>query len=77
MIVVCHFTPVIRHDYRIGVPGPGFWMERLNTDAASYGGGNQGNAGGVEAEAVPAHGHPYSLRLTLPPFAAVVLEQRH
>jgi 1,4-alpha-glucan branching enzyme len=76
VIVVCHFTPVVRRGYRIGVPAGGFWEERLNTDAERYGGTNQGNAGGIEAEAQPAHGHPFSLRLTLPPFAAVVLEQR-
>ena len=76
VVVVCHFTPVVRRDYRLGVPTAGFWEERLNTDAAQYGGSNQGNSGGVEAEPQPWHGHPYSLRLTLPPFAAVVIQQR-
>ena len=77
VVVVCHFTPVVRRDYRIGVPAGGFWEERLNTDAERYGGSNQGNAGGIRAEPEPAHGHPFSLRMTLPPFAAVVLQQRN
>jgi 1,4-alpha-glucan branching enzyme len=73
VVVACNFTPVVRAGYRIGVPRPGFYRELLNTDAAVYGGSNVGNAGGVEAEPVAAHGHPCSLALTLPPLAAVFL----
>ncbi len=72
--IVCNFTPVTRPHYRIGVPEGGFYRERLNSDAASYGGANIGNEGGVEAAAEPMHGRPFSLALKLPPFATVVLE---
>ncbi|GGG35801.1 1,4-alpha-glucan branching enzyme GlgB 1 [Caldovatus sediminis] len=72
-LVVCNFTPVPRHGYRVGVPRGGGWREALNTDAAAYGGTNVGNAGHVGAEAVPMHGFAHSLPLTLPPLAAVVL----
>ncbi len=74
VVVAANFTPVPRHQYRLGVPQAGFWREILNTDAAIYGGGNLGNQGGVASEAVPAHGHGQSLRLTLPPLAVVVLQ---
>jgi len=73
LIFVCNFTPVVRHAYRVGVPRGGFYHEILNTDAQAYGGSNVGNAGGVQAESVAAHGQPYSLQLTLPPLAALVL----
>ncbi len=76
VVVVCHFTPVVRKGYRIGVPEPGDYVERLNTDAESYGGSNSGNAGRVVAEAEPAHGRPYSISLVLPPFAVVILEHQ-
>lgn len=33
MLCVCNFTPVVRHDYRIGAPGAGTCLERLNTDS--------------------------------------------
>ena len=66
-------TPVPRHDYRIGAACAGFWRERLNTDSELYGGSNLGNAGGVQAAPVPAHGHAQSLELTLPPLAALIL----
>ena len=42
MVVVCNFTPVVRHGHRVGVPRPGRFRERLNTDSAHYGGGNVG-----------------------------------
>ena len=74
VVVVCNFTPVIRAGYRIGVPRGGWYRELLNTDAEVYGGTNVGNAGGVPAEAIPQHGHAHSLRLTLPPLAALVLK---
>ncbi|MGH8156417.1 MAG: alpha amylase C-terminal domain-containing protein, partial [Rhodanobacteraceae bacterium] len=74
VLVACNFTPVPRTGYRVGVPLPGFWRERINTDAAVYGGSNMGNAGGVQAENTPSHGQPCALRLTLPPLATLILE---
>jgi 1,4-alpha-glucan branching enzyme len=74
MAIVCNFTPVPRPGYRLGVPAPGHWQELLNSDAASYGGSNVGNFGGVVAETVGTHGQPYSLELTLPPLAALFLK---
>jgi 1,4-alpha-glucan branching enzyme len=73
LLFVCNFTPVVRHGYRVGVPRGGIYHERLNTDAQVYGGSNAGNAGSILAEPIPAHGQPYSLRLTLPPLATLVL----
>jgi len=71
-VTVCNFTPVVREDYRIGVPLPGVWRERINTDATEYGGSGVGNAGAVNADPVPMHGHPQSLNLRLPPLATLV-----
>jgi len=73
IIVVCNFTPVPRVNYRLGVPTGGYWREVLNSDAQEYSGSGLGNLGGVQAEAEPAHGRPYSVSLTLPPLAAVFL----
>ncbi len=74
VVVVFNWTPIVRHGYRIGVPEPGYYEELLNSDAAAYGGSNVGNEGGRHAEDVPAHGHPQSLVLTLPPLAGVMLK---
>jgi 1,4-alpha-glucan branching enzyme len=72
-MVACNFTPVPREGYRLGVPCGGRWTEVLNSDAAVYGGSGRGNLGGVEAEPIAAHGRPWSVSLTLPPLAALVL----
>ncbi len=74
-LVLCiyNFTPVPRSNYRIGVPVGGFWREALNSDACCYGGSGVGNMGGKYADPFSAHGHAYSLELTLPPLAALFL----
>lgn len=69
VLVVCNFTPVPRHGYRVGVPRGGFWKELLNSDAVTYWGSGTGNMGGVKAGDYASHGRPYSLSLTLPPLS--------
>ncbi|MFF0503037.1 1,4-alpha-glucan branching enzyme [Streptomyces fimicarius] len=73
LLAVSHFSPAVRSDYRLGVPETGAegWVEVLNTDAARYGGGDVRNEEPLKAEAVPAHGRPSSISLTLPPLATV------
>lgn len=75
LLFVCNFTPVPRHDYRVGVPRPGWYRELLNSDAEIYGGSNVGNAGGAGAEPVEAQHRPYSLCLVLPPLGMLVLKR--
>ena len=78
LLFVCNFTPVVRQNYRIGVPCEGFWKEILNSDAPLYGGSGQGNFGGLATVPLPIHGRPFSLNMTLPPLGIVVfrLESR-
>ena len=74
LLFVCNFTPVPRHNYRIGTPFGGYWSEILNGDAPLYGGSGQGNMGGVDASPLPMHGRPWSLSITVPPLAIVVFK---
>ena len=74
LLVAGNFTPVPRHNYRIGVPEGGRWIELLNTDAPLYGGGGQGNLGGCEAVPVPWNGQLRSLNVTLPPLALTIFK---
>ena len=71
ILVLCNFTPIPRHNYRVGVPSGGWWKEILNSDSPVYGGSGQGNMGGREASPVPFHGKSHSLSLTLPPLSIV------
>jgi 1,4-alpha-glucan branching enzyme len=72
LLFVCNFTPVVRQNYRVGVPREGSWKEALNSDAPLYGGSGQGNFGGLSAVPLPIHGRPFSLNMTLPPLGIVV-----
>jgi 1,4-alpha-glucan branching enzyme len=74
LLGVFNFTPVPRHNYRIGVPRAGLWRECLNSDAREYGGSGQGNIGGVEAAPIGAQGRFHSLTLVVPPLSALFLK---
>jgi 1,4-alpha-glucan branching enzyme len=74
VVVICNFTPVVRHAYKVGVPVGGDYAEILNTDAACYEGSGVGNSGRVQAGPEEAHGLPYSLSLVLPPLSALILK---
>ncbi|HUV22681.1 MAG TPA: 1,4-alpha-glucan branching protein GlgB [Gammaproteobacteria bacterium] len=72
VIAVCNMTPVVRKDYRIGVPRAGRYLERINSDAEVYGGSGVGNFGAVESQSIPQHGHQQSINLVLPPLTTLI-----
>jgi 1,4-alpha-glucan branching enzyme len=74
LLIALNMTPMPRFAYRVGVPEGGQWREILNTDAEVYGGGNLGAGGGVEAQHLGDDAYAWSLELTLPPLAAVILK---
>jgi 1,4-alpha-glucan branching enzyme len=72
--VILNLTPVPRENYRIGLPESGHYREVFNSDSRFYGGSNAGNGGrSLRAEDVPWMGRPFSLGLTLPPLAGIIL----
>nr|WP_190035985.1 1,4-alpha-glucan branching enzyme [Streptomyces fructofermentans] len=74
LLAVSNFSPVVRDDYRLGVPDDvPAWREVLNTDDSSFGGSGVTAARPVKTEAQGQHGWPASVRLTLPPLATVWL----
>jgi 1,4-alpha-glucan branching enzyme len=74
VVVVLNFTPVPRHDYRVGVPVAGNYRELLNSDSSYYAGTDVGNSGEIATEPVSCNGRPHSLSLLLPPLAGIVLK---
>jgi len=74
--VICALNtlPDVKHDLSLGAPFAGDWLEILNTDAHEYGGSGVGNMGRVSTTPLPCRGEPNTLRLTLPPLGAIVLE---
>ena len=73
IVAICNFTPVVRHDYHVGVPRGGWWQELLNTDSLTYGGSGVCHPAGLLAHEAPSHGQPCALRFTLPPLATIYL----
>jgi 1,4-alpha-glucan branching enzyme len=74
LLVCCNFTPVVRSDHRVGVPGEMWFREIFNSDSHHYGGSNVGSFPGVRAEPVQWHGRPWSIRMTLPPLATAIFK---
>ncbi|HXR04441.1 MAG TPA: 1,4-alpha-glucan branching protein GlgB [Verrucomicrobiae bacterium] len=74
LAVILNLTPVPRPNYRIGLPRAGRWREVLNSDAAIYGGSNQGNLGGVAAGNFACHSQPHSAEFCLPPLSVIVCQ---
>ena len=75
LLFVSNFTPVLRDGYRLGVPEPGTYLEKLNTDANLYGGTNHGNLGSVQSQPIASHGRNQSIEITLPPLATLVFKR--
>jgi len=76
VIVILNFTPITREDYRIGVDEPGYYSEIFNTDSEFYGGSNQGNSHGCNAEEKAWLDHPWSINVNLPPLAGIILKRK-
>ncbi len=71
---VVNATPMVRYDYRLGVPESGFYGELINTDAETYGGSNVGNFGGIQTQDVPWMGRQHSILIHLPPLATLAFK---
>jgi 1,4-alpha-glucan branching enzyme len=74
VVFVVNATPMVRYNYRLGVPESGFYREIINTDGETYGGSNVGNLGGVRSESREWMGREHSILIHLPPLATVALK---
>jgi 1,4-alpha-glucan branching enzyme len=74
IVFIVNATPMVRPDYRLGVPQAGFYREIINTDAETYGGGNVGNYGGVQSEDRQWMAREHSILIQLPPLATVAFK---
>ncbi|RZJ70137.1 1,4-alpha-glucan branching protein GlgB [Flavobacterium sp.] len=74
LVVICNFTPVLRENYRIGVPIKGKLTEVFNSDRSQYGGGNNLNPKPIKTEQTAWNGREFSAEVTLPPLGVTVLK---
>jgi 1,4-alpha-glucan branching enzyme len=76
VLVVLNFTPVVRENYILGVPVNMDYEEIYNSDNEKYWGSNVKNYTTIKAIENPSHGRPFSLSLTLPPLAAIIISPK-
>jgi len=74
VVCVTNMTPLVRDSFTLGVPESGTYRTLLNSDDEHYGGSGVG-APAVTARDAGQHGRPFSIELTLPPLATVLLEK--
>jgi len=75
LVVVLNMTPVIRHDFRVGVTQAGEWKEIFNSDAENLWGSGVLNSNPVSSEAINWHGRENSINITIPPLGASVFKR--
>ncbi|AKL96826.1 1,4-alpha-glucan-branching enzyme [Clostridium aceticum] len=73
-IVLCNFTPIPRHKYRIGVPVRGIYKEVFNSDLEIYGGTGMTNRQELAADNIKWHQQQYSLEVEVPPLATLFIK---
>jgi 1,4-alpha-glucan branching enzyme len=74
LVVICNFTPEVRHHYRIGVNTRGTWKEIFNSDNVKYGGSGLLNQTLLQTSPVRSHGRDYSISVSLPPLGVSVIK---
>lgn len=75
LVFLCNFTPVVHRGFSLGVPQEGVYHERLNSDAARFGGSDVINAVPLQSKAEPAGRCPFQVELDVPPLGMVILER--
>ena len=75
LVFLCNFTPVVHRGFSLGVPQEGVYYERLNSDAARFGGSDVINAVPLQSKAEPAGRCPFRVELDVPPLGMVILER--
>lgn len=74
LVIVCNFTPVVRNNYRIGLPQKGKIKEIFNSDNEEFGGSGVQNPKAITIVKEPWNGKDYSAEITLPPLGVVVFK---
>ncbi|PQB05952.1 1,4-alpha-glucan branching protein GlgB [Aureitalea marina] len=75
LIIICNMTPVIREDYRIGIPYAGSYRYVFNSDDSNYGGSGVTFSNRPKTEDIPWHRWDQSISFTLPPLGMMALKR--
>ncbi|RKR06455.1 1,4-alpha-glucan branching enzyme [Maribacter vaceletii] len=73
IFIACNFTPVVRENYRIGIPKKNKIKEIFNSDAKKYGGSGISNSA-VKVQKKKWHAYEQSIEITIPPLGIVIFQ---
>lgn len=76
LVVLSNMTPIVRENYRIGVPEDCEFEEIFNSDDFEYMGSGVANKGDIKTEPIAWHNEKQSIVLTLPPLATIILKPK-
>lgn len=74
LLVIINFSNQAYFDFRLGVAEPGVYSEVMNSDLSKYGGSDVKNSA-IQSEMIESHSLPYSISLSIPPLALLVLKK--
>jgi len=74
VIVILNLTPLVHHNFRIGVPQKGKYIELINSDKEVYGGSNVYNGAEIFTEDIPLHNFEQSMQVVLSPLSITILK---
>ncbi len=75
-LVILNMTPMVYHNYRIGVPLKGEYVEILNSDLDKYEGSNTYNGLNPMSQNSPHHGFEQSIQIVIAPLAIQIFKLR-
>lgn len=74
LLVIVNFSNQAYFDFRLGVAESGNYSEVMNSDLSKYGGSDVKNSA-IQSEMIESHSLPYSISLSIPPLALLVLQK--
>ncbi len=74
VVVLLNLTPLVHHNFRIGVPEKGTYKEIMNSDYEIYGGSNIYNGLKLKTEDIVMHDRQQSINVTLSPLSITILK---
>ncbi|MFW5841755.1 MAG: 1,4-alpha-glucan branching protein GlgB [Bacillota bacterium] len=74
IVVILNLTPVVHHDFHIGVPYKGTYKEILSSDAEQFGGSNLYNGAPCDTFDEVNHGFDQSINVIVPPLSITLLK---
>ncbi len=76
IIAICNFTPVLRDDYKIGVPEADAYELVFNTDSKKFGGNGERVKKTYVVKKGPMHGYEHYIEMKLPPMTTIYLKPK-